>query len=187
MGILLSKLSCIFDSLRNDPARILLLGLDSAGKTTILYKMHLDQVLPTLPTIGFNVETLEPVEGLRLHVWDIGGQDKLRGIWKFYIKNCEGLFYVVDSSDRERIDLAKIELFNLLEFQDMQDIPVIIMCNKQDIKNSMSLIEIEKCLRLKEIKNEYYLFNTCAKNGEGLVKAFSQMAELVRRNRGIAV
>ena len=63
MGILISKISCIFESLRNDPARILLLGLDSVGKTTILYKMHLSQTLPTLPTIGFNVETLEPIEG----------------------------------------------------------------------------------------------------------------------------
>ena len=63
MGILISKISCIFESLRNDPARILLLGLDSVGKTTILYKMHLNQTLPTLPTIGFNVETLEPIEG----------------------------------------------------------------------------------------------------------------------------
>jgi ADP-ribosylation factor protein 1 len=63
MGILFSKISCIFESLRHDPARILLLGLDSVGKTTILYKMHLNQTLPTLPTIGFNVETLEPIEG----------------------------------------------------------------------------------------------------------------------------
>jgi hypothetical protein len=69
MGIILSKISCLFESLRNEPARILLLGLDSVGKTTILYKMHLNQTLPTLPTIGFNVETLEPIEGLRLHVW----------------------------------------------------------------------------------------------------------------------
>ena len=66
MGILISKISCIFESLRNDPARILLLGLDSVGKTTILYKMHLSQTLPTLPTIGFNVETLEPIEGKNL-------------------------------------------------------------------------------------------------------------------------
>ena len=69
MGILLSKISCIFESLRNDPARILLLGLDSVGKTTILYRMHLNQGIHTIPTIGFNVETLEPIEGLRLHVW----------------------------------------------------------------------------------------------------------------------
>jgi ADP-ribosylation factor protein 1 len=69
MGIILTKISCIFESLRNDPARILLLGLDSVGKTTILYRMHLNQAIHTMPTIGFNVETLEPIQGLRLHVW----------------------------------------------------------------------------------------------------------------------
>lgn len=186
MGIILSKISCIFESLRYDPARILLLGLDSVGKTTILYRIHLSQTLPTLPTIGFNVETLEPVEGLRLHVWDIGGQDKLRGIWKFYIKNCEGLFYVVDSSDRERIELARTELYSLLDFEDMKKIPVIIIANKQDLGSSMSLSEIEKYMRLSEIKNPYHIYGTCATTGQGLVKAFSHMTEMVKENRGLA-
>lgn len=185
MGVILSKISCIFESLRNEPARILLLGLDSVGKTTILYRMHLNQTLPTLPTIGFNVETLEPIEGLRLHVWDIGGQDKLRGIWKFYVKNCEGLFYVVDSSDRERILLAKNELHNLLDFEDMKKIPVIIIANKQDIQGSMSLLDIEQAMKLNEIKNPYFMYGTCATTGEGLLKAFSHMTEMIRENRGL--
>jgi len=185
MGVILSKITCLFESLRHDPARILLLGLDSAGKTTILYRMHLNQTLPTLPTIGFNVETLEPIEGLRLLVWDIGGQDKLRGIWKFYIKNCEGLFYVVDSSDRERIELARTELYNLLDFEDMKRIPVVIIANKQDLGASMSLIEIEKYLRLNEIKNPYHVYGTSAITGEGLLKAFSHMAEMIKENRGL--
>lgn len=186
MGVILSKISCIFESLRNDPARILLLGLDSVGKTTILYRMHLNQGIHTIPTIGFNVETLEPIEGLRLHVWDIGGQDKLRGIWKFYIKNCEGLFYVVDSSDRERIDLARNELYSLLDFEDMKKIPVIIIANKQDIPTSMTLQEIERYMRLGEIKNPYHLYGTCATTGEGLYKAFSHMTEIIKENRGIS-
>lgn len=186
MGVILSKISCLFESLRNEPARILLLGLDSVGKTTILYKMHLNHTLSTLPTIGFNVETLEPIEGLRLHVWDIGGQDKLRGIWKFYIKNCEGLFYVVDSSDRERIELARNELYNLLDFEEMKKIPVIIIANKQDIEFSMSLVEIEKAMKLQEITNQYHIYGTCATTGEGLLKSFSHMTELIKENRGIS-
>ena len=96
---------------------------------------------------------------------DIGGQDKLRGIWKFYIKNCEGLFYVVDSNDRERIDLARNELHNLLDFEDMKKIPVIIIANKQDIELSMSLTEIEKYMRLPEISNPYHIYGTCATTG----------------------
>ena len=117
---------------------------------------------------------------------DIGGQDKLRGIWKFYIKNCEGLFYVVDSSDRERIELARNELYNLLDFEDMKKIPVIVIANKQDIESSMSLIEIEKAMKLQEIQNPYHIYGTCAVSGEGLLKAFSHMTEAIKENRGIS-
>jgi ADP-ribosylation factor-like protein 14 len=102
------------------------------------------------------------------------------------MKNCEGLFYVVDSSDRERIELARLELFNLLSHEDMKEIPVILICNKQDIHNSMSLFEIEKFMRLKEIENKYYVYSTCAKTGEGLLNAFSRMAEIVKETRGIS-
>jgi signal recognition particle receptor subunit beta len=120
------------------------------------------------------------------YIRDIGGQDKLRGIWKFYIKNCEGLFYVVDSSDRERIELARNELYNLLDFEDMKKIPVIIIANKQDIESSMSLIEIEKAMKLQEIQNPYHIYGTCAVSGEGLLKAFSHMTEAIKVNRGIS-
>lgn len=110
----------------------------------------------------------------------------MRGIWKFYIKNCEGLFYVVDSSDRERIELARNELYNLLDFEDMKKIPVIVIANKQDIDMSMSLIEIENLMKLQDIQNPYHIYGTCAVSGEGLLKAFSHMTELVKENRGIS-
>jgi ADP-ribosylation factor-like protein 14 len=109
----------------------------------------------------------------------------LRGIWKFYIKNCEGLFYVVDSSDRERIELARSELYNLLDFDHMKKIPVIIIANKRDIAYSMSLIEIELAMKLKDIQNPYHIYGTCATTGEGLIKSFSHMTELIKQNRGI--
>jgi small GTP-binding protein len=118
-------------------------------------------------------------------VWDIGGQDKLRGIWKFYIKNCEGLFYVVDSSDKERIELARNELYNLLDFEDMKKIPIIIIANKQDLETSMSLSDIEILMRLSEIQNPYQIYGSVATTGEGLLKAFGHMTELIKENRGI--
>ncbi len=93
---------------------------------------------------------------------------------------------MVDSSDRERIDLARNELYSLLDFEDMQKIPVVIIANKQDIHSSMSLQEIERYLRLSEIKNPYHLYGTCAMTGEGLYKAFSHMTEIIKENRGIA-
>merc|ERR1712154_71057 len=83
--------------------RILMVGLDAAGKTTILYKLKLGEVVTTIPTIGFNVETVE-YRNLSFTVWDIGGQDKIRPLWRYYYQGTHALIYVVDSNDRERID-----------------------------------------------------------------------------------
>lgn len=61
-----------------------------SGKTTVLYKIKLNETVSTIPTIGFNVETVTPVKGLQFTVWDIGGQSKIRPLWKRYTENCEG-------------------------------------------------------------------------------------------------
>jgi len=86
--------------------RALMLGLDAAGKTTILYKLKLGEVVSSVPTIGFNVETVE-FEKVKFTVWDVGGQDKIRQLWKHYYQNTQALIYVVDSSDKERIEIAR--------------------------------------------------------------------------------
>ena len=85
------------------PCRLLMLGLDAAGKTTILYKMKLNETVNTIPTIGFNVETLQ-YKNLEFNCWDIGGQFKLRNLWRHYFENTQGLIFVVDSNDAERLD-----------------------------------------------------------------------------------
>ena len=89
--------------------RILMVGLDAAGKTTILYKLKLGDVVTTIPTIGFNVETVE-YKNICFTVWDVGGQDKIRPLWRHYFQNTQGLIFVVDSNDRERIGEAQEEL-----------------------------------------------------------------------------
>jgi signal recognition particle receptor subunit beta len=82
--------------------------------------------------------------------------------------------------------LARNELHSLLDFEDMKKIPVIIIANKQDIASSLSLNDIERYLRLNEIKNSYHIYGTCATTGEGLLKAFNHMTEIIKENRGIA-
>merc|ERR1712076_326698 len=89
--------------------RILMVGLDAAGKTTILYKLKLGEVVNTIPTIGFNVETVE-YKNISFNVWDVGGQDKIRLLWRHYYTNTQGLIYVVDSNDRDRIEENREEL-----------------------------------------------------------------------------
>ena len=86
--------------------RILMVGLDAAGKTTILYKLKLGEVVITIPTIGFNVETME-YKNLYFTVWDVGGQDKIQPLWCHICPGTNGLIYVANSNDRDRIEDAK--------------------------------------------------------------------------------
>merc|ERR1712031_102698 len=106
MGSLFSKVWEKF--VGTQKMRILMVGLDAAGKTTILYKMKLGEVVNTIPTIGFNVETVE-YKNISFNVWDVGGQDKIRLLWRHYYEDSNGIIFVVDSNDVARIDEAKKE------------------------------------------------------------------------------
>merc|ERR1711971_263140 len=117
--------------------RILMVGLDAAGKTTIVYKLKLGEVLNSIPTIGFNVETVE-FKNIKFKVWDVGGQDKIRTLWRHYYPNTQGLIFVVDSSDRARVDLAREELHKMLAEEDLKDAVVLVFANKQDLPNALS-------------------------------------------------
>lgn len=101
MGNMFKKLFSSQKMLRNQ-SKILMLGLDAAGKTTILYALKLGRINNTIPTIGFNVEELH-YEKVSFMVWDVGGQEKLRNLWAHYYEGTNGLIFVVDSSDQERI------------------------------------------------------------------------------------
>merc|ERR1719156_91928 len=98
--------------------RILMVGLDAAGKTTILYKLKLGEVVTTIPTIGFNVETVD-YKNISFTVWDVGGQDKIRTLWRYYYQGTNGAIFIVDSSDRDRIEDAREELFKMLDNDEM--------------------------------------------------------------------
>lgn len=86
--------------------RILILGLDGAGKTTILYRLQVGEVVTTIPTIGFNVEQVT-YKNLKFQVWDLGGQTSIRPYWRCYYSNTDAIIYVVDSADKDRIGISK--------------------------------------------------------------------------------
>merc|ERR1740127_267223 len=127
--------------------RILMLGLDAAGKTTILYKLKLGEVVTTIPTIGFNVETVE-YKNINFSVWDVGGQDKIRKLWRHYYENTQGLIFVVDSNDRDRIEDAREELTKILNEDEMRDAVLLVFANKQDLPNAMTAAEVTEKLGL---------------------------------------
>merc|ERR1711976_726432 len=109
--------------------RILMVGLDAAGKTTILYKLKLGEVVTAIPTIGFNVEEVS-YKNISFHVWDVGGQDKIRTLWRHYYTNTQGIIFVVDSNDRDRIDDAREELHKMINDEELKDAIVLVYANK---------------------------------------------------------
>ncbi|KAH8272461.1 hypothetical protein KR044_005139, partial [Drosophila immigrans] len=136
---------------------VVMLGLDSAGKTTALYRLKFDQYLNTVPTIGFNCEkvqgTLGKAKGVHFLVWDVGGQEKLRPLWRSYTRCTDGILFVVDSVDTERMEEAKMELMRTAKCPDNQGVPVLILANKQDLPNACCPKELEKLLGLHELQN----------------------------------
>ncbi|KAI5279405.1 hypothetical protein KEM54_004179, partial [Ascosphaera aggregata] len=130
MGISFSKL---FDKIwGRREMRILMVGLDAAGKTTILYKLKLGEIVTTIPTIGFNVETVE-YRNIQFTVWDVGGQDKIRPLWRHYFQNTQGIIFVVDSNDRDRVTEAREELQRMLNEDELRDALLLVFANKQDL------------------------------------------------------
>ncbi|KAH3732679.1 ADP-ribosylation factor 1 [Pelomyxa schiedti] len=176
MGALLGRILPIrFPSDR----RILMLGLDSAGKTTILYKLKLGDIVTTIPTIGFNVETVE-YKNLNFTVWDVGGQDKIRPLWKHYYQNTQGLIFVVDSNDRERIQEAHDELQKMLSEDELRDAPVIVLANKQDLPNALTVPEITDKLGMPTLRNrKWFVQAACATSSEGLYEGLDWLSHNV--------
>ena len=131
--------------------RSIMIGLDNAGKTSILYKLRLGESIVTVPTIGFNVETVS-YQGHELTVWDIAGRHctELGGVvrMRHYIANTQGLILVVDATDSERVPLARTELQQLLSTPDLRDALLLVFANKQDLPGAMSASQLANELGL---------------------------------------
>ena len=155
--------------------RILMVGLDAAGKTSILYKLKLGEIITTVPTIGFNVETVE-YKKINFTVWDIGGQHKIR-LWRHYYQNTQGLIFVVDSNDKDRIQEANEELQKMLREDELRDATLLVFANKQDLPNAMSVSEITDKLGLHSLgSRKWYIQATCATTGDGLYEGLDWLS-----------
>jgi ADP-ribosylation factor protein 1/Arf/Sar family protein len=162
--------------------RILMVGLDAAGKTTILYKLKLGEVVTTIPTIGFNVETVE-YRNIQFTVWDVGGQDKIRPLWRHYFQNTQGIIFVVDSNDRDRVPEAREELQRMLNEDELRDALLLVFANKQDLPNAMSVAEITDKLGLHSLRQRtWYIQSTCATSGDGLFEGLDWLAQEIKKN-----
>lgn len=177
MGLLSSK------NPKDKQAHILLLGLDSAGKSTLLYRLKFAETLVTIPTIGFNVEMVQLQSGLALTVWDIGGQEKMRTVWDCYCENAHGLVYVVDCSEgQKRLEDSRKEFKHILKNEHIKNTPVVILANKQDLPGALSAEDITRMFKVKKLCSDrnWYVQPCCAVTGEGLDDGFRKLTEFVK-------
>lgn len=163
--------------------RILILGLDGAGKTTILYRLQVGEVVTTIPTIGFNVEQVT-YKNLKFQVWDLGGQTSIRPYWRCYFSNTDAIIYVVDSADRDRIGISKEELVSMLEEEELKKAILVVLANKQDLDEAMSVSEIHSALGLDALKSRtFQIFKTSALKGNGLDEAMEWLSNALTNNK----
>ena len=181
MGAFVEKMKGLFSNFGGGKEmRILMVGLDAAGKTTILYKLKLGEVVNTIPTIGFNVETVE-YKNISFNVWDVGGQDKIRLLWRHYYANTQGLIFVVDSNDRDRIDENKEELHKMLNEEELKDAVLLVFANKQDLPGAMTCPELTEKLGLHQIRGRtWFIQSTCATRGDGLYEGLDWLSKNVK-------
>jgi len=161
--------------------RILLLGLDNAGKTTILKSLASEDISTITPTQGFNIKSVQ-TDGFKLNVWDIGGQRKIRPYWSNYFDNTDVLIYVIDSGDKSRFEETGNELQELLFEDKLVGVPILVYANKQDLINSAAASEIATGLNLHTIKDRVWQIQACsATSGEGVRDGMEWVIKNIRK------
>jgi ADP-ribosylation factor-like protein 2 len=180
--------------------RLLILGLDNAGKTSIVKRYCGQPIEEVEPTLGFSIQTLEytihdgEIEAgdsdnknesnnttYHLHLWDIGGQSSIRAYWRNYFEQTDGLIWVVDSTDPHRLDLVKQELLSLLQQERLAGATLLVLANKQDLTAATSPTDIATLLELNQriqYQNRHWAIYGCsAITGDGLEQAMNWLVD----------
>jgi len=154
-----------------------MLGLDNAGKTTIMKRFNGEDITTISPTLGFNIQTLEH-KGFKLNMWDVGGQKSLRSYWRNYFECTDGLVWVVDSADKRRMTDCSKELHGLLTEERLAGATLLVMANKQDLAGALTREEIRDLLQLPAITTHHWRIVSCsAVTGEHLVTGIDWMLD----------
>uniref|UniRef100_A0A4X2L8D5 ADP-ribosylation factor-like protein 14 n=2 Tax=Vombatus ursinus TaxID=29139 RepID=A0A4X2L8D5_VOMUR len=175
--------NCKFSKVKH--ARVLLLGLDFSGKSTILYKLKQAKDFTTLPTIGFNVEMIKMEKNIHLTVWDVGGQLHMRSFWDQYCENTDVLVYVVDSTDQRHLEDSRREFKLLLKNEHIRCVPVLLLANKQDLPGACTAEDITRKFKMKKNcgDRDWYVQPCCAISGDGLAEGFCKVTEFIKSYR----
>lgn len=171
-------------SLFEKKANILMLGLDSAGKTTILYKLKLDSIVSTIPTVGFNVENVK-FKSLNMTIWDVGGQERIRPLWRHYYNNIDAIIFIIDSNDIGRMDEVKHELQYLTSEEQLKNAILLILCNKQDLPNALSVDKIGELIEIKKIKQKWFIQETTAIYNKGIFEGLEWLYNNIEKKKEV--
>ncbi|KAG9508513.1 ADP-ribosylation factor-like protein 2, partial [Fragariocoptes setiger] len=151
--------------------RILILGIDNAGKTTLVKQLNGDDVNTVSPTLGFKITTFQ-YDKYTLNLWDVGGQKSLRTYWKNYFESTDGLVWVVDCADTLRIEMCKRELHDLLKEERLAGATLLVSANKQDLPGAVTSDQLTTMLELPSIKTHHWkIFPVCALTGDNLINS----------------
>ena len=146
-------------------------------------RLQVGEVVSTIPTIGFNVETVQ-YKNIKFQVWDLGGQTSIRPYWRCYYPNTQAIIYVVDSTDVDRLDTTKEEFHAILDEDELKEALVLVFANKQDLPGALDEAKIAEALELHKIKSRTWtIFKTSAMKGEGLFEGLDWLAENLKNRR----
>ncbi|XP_073448123.1 ADP-ribosylation factor-like protein 9 isoform X2 [Aquarana catesbeiana] len=167
--------------------QVVVIGLDGSGKTSVLNSIAANKgKFVTTPTAGVNALCVHNGTS-KMEFLEIGGSEHLRPYWKMYLSRAFAVIFVVDSADHGRLPLAKRHLHQLIQ-QDAL-IPLMVLANKQDLKNAYHITEIHEALGLSDIgeKRKLFLIGTYATKDEsevssGILDAKEFLAQLLSEN-----
>ncbi|CAB3368495.1 Hypothetical predicted protein [Cloeon dipterum] len=176
MGLVASLFSKLF---RRKEAKILIVGFDGCGKTTILYQMKEGIKVDMVPTIGFNEETFKH-KSVMLNIVDFRGIDKIKVFWRLHYDNLRGLIFVIDSTDHERNrEVVQSELELLVAEEQLSAVPFLILANKQDKPGATSPVELVQLLSLDALLDDrpWLIQPTCGLTGQGIIEALDWLVD----------
>jgi small GTP-binding protein len=181
MGNLFTKL---YEYLYKLPqCKLMMGGLDASGKTTLLYQMKTGGVIQTTPTIGFNVESIN-INNMEMNIWDIGARSKSFALYKHYFQDLDVFILVVDSSDPERFPEIQENIFHFFEDPQIENVLILVLANKQDLKNALNCSEIVEKLELNKIKQTWHIQPISGLKGTGVNEAFQWVGdEMAKRKK----
>lgn len=162
---------------RKTKNKVIICGLDSAGKSTIVSFLQTGRFIPHAPTMGKAKAELE-IEGTLMTLMDMGGQVDFRALWMGELQTAEIIIFVIDKNNTARFEEARKEIANLSPLIKKRNVPLVVLANKSDIMSDVNVAQIIKALNLSDIEN-FQIFQTSARTGLGLADAFASIYSIL--------